>query len=249
MLTIAICDDNTQDRAHFYAALMNQFLALRQEGKIALYPCGEALLAAVEEDGRTFDLIFLDIYMTGLTGMETARRMRELGQKTPLVFLTSSPDFAVEGYEVAAAGYLLKPLDEARLSALLERLLTPAAGALSARPRLALKCGGSYRYFDYDEICFAESQNYNLLLHTADSGCIRTTGKLNELEKQLSDKRFLRCHQSYLVNMDYIYKVGDDFLLRNGDIVPIRVRSRKAMTDAYYSFFVSRTTGKETSYV
>lgn len=237
MLHIAICDDRAEDCERLHTALMNQFSARRQEVKIALYPCGEALLAGIEEDGRNFDLVFLDIYMTGLSGMETAYRLRAVGQKVPLIFLTSSQDFAVESYEVSAAGYLLKPLDETRLSALLDRILNKAEC-----PRLALKCGGSHRYFDYEEIFYIESRGYQLFLHTMEGDEIRATGKLDEVEMQLGDPRFLRCHQSYLVNMDSVSKAGDDFLLRNGDRVPIRVRSRKAMTDAYYRYFVEQTT-------
>lgn len=244
MLGIAVCDDNERDSANLHLALTNQLSSLGQAAEIALYPCGEALLAAIEEDGRSFDLIFLDIYMAGLTGMEAAHRLRKLGRKTPLIFLTSSPDFAVEGYEVAAAGYLLKPLVEEKLAPLLSRLLTPVTP-----PRLALKHGGGYRYYDYDEICYVESRSHALHLHLSHGVTVQTAGRLDMLEGRLHDKRFLRCHQSYLVNMDYVYKVGDDFLLRNGAVVPIRVRSRKAMTDAYYSFFVSRTTGKEASHV
>lgn len=68
------------------------------------------------------------------------------------------------------------------------------------------------------------------------------TEKLSEVEARLGDRRFLRCHQSYLVNMDHVYKADKDFLMENGAVVPIRVRSRKALTEAYYRYFVEHAT-------
>lgn len=78
-----------------------------------------------------------------------------------------------------------------------------------------------------------------MILHLADGSEIVTVDKLVEIEKRINEKRFLHCHQSYLVNMDYVGDVQDDFVMKDGTIVPIRVRGRKDMLDVYYNYFVN----------
>lgn len=140
---------------------------------------------------------------------------------------------------MAAAGYLLKPLDEQKLAALIDRLL-----AAPVCPRLVLRCGAEYQFFDYDSLCYVESQDHSLIFHTANGATVRAKGKLDEVAAQMKDRRFLRCHQSYLVNMDYVQTVEEDFFLRGGSRIPIRVRSRKTIADTYYSYFVEHAVGK-----
>ena len=110
-----------------------------------------------EDNGAVFDLIFLDIYMGGITGMDTAKELRQLGASAPVIFLTTSPDFAVESYEVNAAGYLLKPIQLEKLSALISHLLTSVE-----RPRVCIQSGRRRRYVFLDDILFAESDNHSL---------------------------------------------------------------------------------------
>lgn len=240
MLRIAICDDNAVDR-ECLRRLLREVYACRNETlpKITEYAAGEALLFDLEECCECFDLLFLDIYMDGLSGMDAARRLRDMGCRIPLVFLTSTPDFAVESYEVRADGYLLKPPDREKLSGVLERAL-----AARERPRVSLRCGREHRYFYLDEILCAESRNSTVFLRMADGSETSLKSKLDQIEAALADPRFLRCHQSFLVNMDYIADVDGDFRLKNGVTVPVRVRSRREMSERYYQYFVSHTVAR-----
>lgn len=240
MLHIGICDDSQRDRAAL-CALLGQIPGLRRamDVQVTEYACGEQLLLDAEDGRCDFDLLFLDIFMGGLSGMETARQLRALGVPTPLVFLTSSPDFALESYDVEAAGYLLKPPQPERLAALIDRLLSPAE-----KPKLAIKCAGRRQLCGYDEILCLESDNNVTHIHLLDGQTLTSRERLSVMEQALSDRRFLRCHQSYLVNMDYIQSAERDFTMEGGATVPIRAHSRKEMTDAYYQYFVARTMTK-----
>ncbi|MDD3346678.1 LytTR family DNA-binding domain-containing protein [Oscillibacter sp.] len=240
MLQIGICDDSSHDRAALRDTLCD-LPGYRRFGDLHIteYASGEALAMDVEAGRGAFDLLLLDIYMTGMNGMETARELRALGVKTPLVFLTTSPDFALESYDVEAAGYLLKPPNPEKLGRLLEKLLSPPA-----RPRLAVKCAGRRQYCEYDELLYLESSNNVTILHLLDGQQLRCGERLNALQAALDDPRFLRCHQSFLVNMDHIKRVEEDFVLCDGSCIPIRVRSRRELTDAYYNYFVSNTVAK-----
>lgn len=146
----------------------------------------------LEGSSQEFSLLFLDIIMDGLTGMETARTLREQGRNIPIVFLSSSPDFAVESYDVEAVGYLLKPLQESKLKRLLERVLDPPDV-----PRVCIRSGRQHRYLPMDKIIFAESDNHSIRIHLNGGEVVTSHEKLGDLAIRMDD-RFLRCHQTFL---------------------------------------------------
>jgi DNA-binding LytR/AlgR family response regulator len=195
------------------------------------------LIADQEEGYERFDLIFLGVHMKSVSGIDVAHQLREDGIKVPIVFITTSPEHAVESYEVQASGYLLKPVDEQKLFTLMSRLMIS-----EDRPRIALRCKGRKRFFFLDEIVWIESYKHMLFLHLQDGSTVQTNNKLSCIEQELNDKRFLRCHQSYLINMDWVNDVQDIFIMKDGSRVPIRVRTHKAIVDAYYRYFIGGQT-------
>lgn len=233
MINIAVCDDIDSEREQIREMLLSlQNVEQKWDFEIMEYIGGESLIMDVEERRYSFDLIFMDIYMDGINGMDSARKLRNLGVEAPLVFLTASPDFALESYDVNASGYLLKPVEKDRLKKILERLL-----ARPVRPRICIQSERKKKYLFLDEIVFAESENHSIKIHLSNGETVVSGEKLSSLEKQL-DERFLRCHQSFLVNMSYIADINDDFILRDGRRIPIRIRQHRAAADAYYRFFV-----------
>lgn len=237
MAVLALCDDVGTERQAL-RRLLERLPGLEEyQLQVAEYASGNDLLADLE-NGQ-MDLILLDIVMEPPDGMETARQIRALGLDVPLIFLTASPDFALESYDVDAAGYLLKPPAAEKLAALLKKHLAPPA-----RPRVCVQSGRRKRYLYLDEIVFAESENHRIRIHLSDGEKVMCGEKLGDFAARL-DGRFLRCHQSYLVNMAHIADVGEDFILKDGRRVHIRTRERKAMADAYYRFFVEETLGAE----
>lgn len=234
MKTIVVCDDVEIERLLLKEILCQYFEEINEEVSIVEYDSGETLVADVEEGYIAMDLLFLDIYMKRLNGMETARKLRKLQCKVPIIFLTASPDYAIESYEVRASGYLLKPFSEEKLMKLLNMVLKT-----DMKRRVAIKNRRQYRYPYTDDIMYIDSDKHNVILHLSDGSEIITVDKLGEIEKRINEKRFLRCHQSYLVNMDYIKDVEDDFVMEDGTLVPIRVRGRKEILDMYYDHFVN----------
>ena len=253
MKTIVVCDDVEIERLLLKEILCQYFEEINEEVSIVEYDSGETLIADVEEGYIAMDLLFLDICMKKLNGMETARKLRQIQCKVPIIFLTASPDYAIESYEVQASGYLLKSFSEEKLMKLLNRILKT-----DMKRRVAIKNRRQYRYPCTDDIMYIDSDKHNVTLHLSDGSEIITVDKLGEIEKRINEKRFLRCHQSYLVNMDYIKDVEDDFIIEaekdedheaysthnirimeDGTLVPIRVRGRKEILDTYYDYFVN----------
>lgn len=234
MFHIAICDDLAQEREKICLLLKEAFAASGMAAEFQEYGSGGALLSAWEKSELDVHLIFLDIYMNEPDGVETARLLRSRGCRSAIVFLTTSPDFAMEGYEVEAAGYLLKPPEQERLQRLLERVLRQE----NLMP-LVLRQGKSVFSIVPSEIIYIESSRNLLTVHTV-RDTVPYYGRMAELAGRLPQKQFLRCHQSYLVNMDRIYSAEDDFRMENGDLVPIRVRERKAIREAYFRYLTEK---------
>ena len=233
---IALCDDSAAERQNL-AGLLEHYA---EERELTLqcypYPSGSSLISAHEDEGLCFELILLDVLMGELGGIETALRLRRGGVQTPLVFVTTSRDYAVESYDVDAAGYLLKPVAYKKLFSLLDRLLKRPE-----QPRLALHIRGGIRFQYYSDILFFESRDHATFAVLNSGEVLRCGESLAELERELfSDPRFYRCHKGYLVNMDYIQQVEDVFLLSSGHRVPYRVREKKKITDDYYRYFLRR---------
>lgn len=120
---IAICDDNAGEITAIQAMLERYARERELTFFVTPFRDGSGLLSAYADDGRHFDLIFLDVIMGEMNGIETAHRLRQYGAGAPIVFFTTSRDYAVESYEVEAAGYLMKPVAYDKLAAVLDRLL------------------------------------------------------------------------------------------------------------------------------
>lgn len=226
MRKIAICDDSKLDRQLLKVVIQIYFENNEEEFKIFEYELGDNLLDDIE-----VELLFLDIIMNG---MKIARKLRDIQFKAPIIFLTAHADYAVESYEVYVAGYLLKPYDTNKLTLLLDEILQR-----SVQKRIAVKVKKQHRYLEINDIMYAESDKHVLNIHLKDSRVIQTTEKLSELEKTINSKRFIRCHQSYLVNMDYIKDAKTDFILSNDIRIPIRVRGRKEIIERYHKYYSS----------
>ena len=232
-MRIAICEDNEIHR-DILEHLLNRYFSERPiHFELVPYQYGMNFLYDMEE-GAYFDMAFLDIYMEDTMGNQIAHQLRAMGYQGEIVFLTASSDFAIEGYDVDASGYLLKPLDYGKLEMVMDRItrnIAPSTYQIRHRTTVTKLA--------YHEILYIESSNSKCILHTESGGAYTVYKTLNTIEKELGDRRFLRCHQSFLVNMDHIKQIGKQFLLSNGDYVPIRQRGVKAVRQAYMDYIVS----------
>lgn len=228
---IVICDDSADDRKSLLQALRTIAAENRLGIEIISVGDGMTLLAMEPEILSEIELFFLDIYMEHSNGFQVAKTLRAKGVTAPIVFLTSSPDFAVQSYEVAAFSYLLKPITQVRLKSLMDRFLR------SYRPRSIFLAG---RLFIQEDIVFAESDLKNVTLYFRDGTSARVREKLNTVERQLEGLPFVRCHQSYLVNLRHVCGVENEtFLTILGRPVLIRKRDFPEFRKRYYDYLKS----------
>lgn len=233
-MRIAVCDDNAIDREIVCSMLKECCSEADIQLDLAVYSTGLVLVDDVV-DGEWFDVIFLDIYMDDDLGIDIAHRLRDQNYDGEIVFLTASADFAIDGYKVSAAGYILKPLSIEKLNDVLTRVSrniheeTYAIRQRSALIRVPLS-----------EIMYVESNNNRCILHRSNGTDYTIYKRLGQIEEELTDKRFLRCAQSYIVNMDYVQSVDKMFHLTTGEVVLIRQRSLKAIKETYFNYMKER---------
>ena len=148
-----------------------------------------------------YDVVFLDIEMPGLKGIDAARLVREQPRAPAVVFVTAHAEYAVDAFSVEAFDYLLKPVDPERLARVVERLLergrAPAGAPVEKIPVVA---GGRTELIDFDAVHYVQADGDYSRVHTYDRSYLCTTS-LGELEETLPSNRFARIHRSYLVNL------------------------------------------------
>ena len=228
---IAICDDSPVDR-EIIGMMLRDFAAKRSVHlDITEYNSGINLINDIEE-GRCFSIIFMDIYMDEMLGIDAAHRLREnIHYEGDIVFLTATSKFAVDSYEVNASGYLVKPLSYEKVFAVMDKILS----SYKSRTYL-IRRHSSIIHIPIDEILYIDSDNNKCLLHRKDGRNYTIYKKLDEIQEELPSSHFLRCHQSYLVNMDYIRSADKDFEMINGDVVSIRQRDIKRIRSVYFDY-------------
>jgi len=221
-MNIAVCEDKRADLDALCAYINDYCAGQSYVCNITAFETGEALLDAFSPGG--FDLLFLDILLPGISGVDVARRIRESDRDCMLIFITTSEDFAMEGFHVHASGYIVKPVNHEKI-----------AGALHAcrhefeknSRAIEIPQSGESVLVSIADLFYVEVYDKESVFHMK-RGVIRTRLKLEEIEKRLGGIPFLRCHRSYIVNMNYVDDMlENDFVMRNGDLVPIRVNGRK----------------------
>ena len=192
----------------------------------------------IEKYDPSIDLIFLDIQMRLLDGLHTAERLRQMDENVGLIFLTTLTQYGLEGYKYQATNYIIKPLKYVRLKAELDRFLEHRKR--DDTPSLVIANDTGKYKVPLKSIRFVETFNRNLMFHTEQEKII-SYKSMKEAERELSDKGFVRCHTSYLVNLFYIKGVKKlDIELITGDHIPVSQPKRKEfmekLTDYWGNF-------------
>ena len=218
MLKIAVCDDDNGELSHV-KALLEQYQSQKRIGmRIELFHSAMELMEALHS--ADYQLLLLDILMPGFTGIQAARELRGFDKETKIIFLTSSPEFAVESYQVDAFYYLLKPIRAEDLFPVLDRLL----GQLRrAEDTLLLTLSSGVLRLPFSDIEVLEINSKRLLFYLTDGSIREIPGTLTQYEPQLlGQEGFAKVHRSYLVNMEHIRQFQTSQLITySGRTVPV----------------------------
>lgn len=236
-LRLAICDDLPEER--------EALLALLAQAPIATvctqFGSSEELLKAFRPGG--FDLLLMDIYMNGMTGVEAVQKIREMDEAIPIAFTTTSTDHTLESYRLSVLKYLEKPVRQKDINDLLRLVKLQKDSA----PRLAIQQNGKTQKLPLSELMVLEQQGHHVVLSLKGGSTIQLYGKLSDLLPQLEGQAFFCPHKSYCVNLAFVRGIHEEYQsyeLADGKMVPISRANRAGARRAWEDFLFAQTRGE-----
>lgn len=226
ILKIAVCDDDSKDRQLIVSFIKSAAPCC----EIISYRSGEELLWDVES-GVHFDILLLDIYMNGISGIETAKRVRVLIPDALLIFISSSDDFYRESYDLYAFNYLIKPVSG-------EKLMQVLTLAIENKKKdtdqiIQVFFNNNLHKVRCSQLVYLYSDRHIVNLCLKNGETLKSYGKMDDFVSQLPSKGFMRCHQSYIVNLNHVSAMTTSRIELDGVSVPMSKKYSKQARDMY----------------
>lgn len=225
-MKIAICEDET-----VLAESLREMIGREDGAEVFSYKAPLELLEDYK-NGIRYDVIFCDVVMEPINGIELCTRIRERDETVYLVFITNYVEYAPAGYELGVFRYLLKPVGEAEMKKVLEEIRAD----MSKTVKLLLKTPECSLLLDWRDILYIEVDDKEIIVYY-EQDSIRQGGSLEEMEAWLKQKPFFRTHRKYLVNLERIREFSQDRLtLDNGKTLPISRRRAAEFKRKLYQY-------------
>lgn len=198
MFNVAIVEDN-KEAANLLKSYFDMYAA---ENNVAFSVVTfDNAFNFLENYTSVFNLVFMDINMPNMDGMEASHRLREIDNSVTLIFVTNMAQYAIRGYEVGAADFIVKPVHYYDFRLKLGRAL--ARIGMQNQQKISIKVDNSIRCIPTNEIMYVEVAKHTLVYHTT-SGNLESYGTLKQAEVALTSGNFVKCNQCYLVNLSYV---------------------------------------------
>lgn len=201
----------------------------------------------LEGDISYFNIIFMDIDMPGINGMETAAKIRQKNIQTPLIFVTNLPQYAIDGYKVNALDFILKPMTFADFSLAMKRALSLISKEDDGE--FVLNIHGALTKLKSNEILYIDMSKHDVNIHKSDNTKLVFRSSLNKIEPLLDKRIFFKCNSGCIVNLNKItYMKGDVLIMENQDYITIsRSKKKEAVSklNDLYSFTNIKTNSHE----
>ncbi len=239
-MRIAVCDDDEREISRI-RELMTEYQVSRKISVDCHYFMNSTDFLC-ELKGGEYDLVLLDVLMPGTGGIGAAQELRKLDENVRLIFVSASPEFAVESYSVGAYYYLLKPISADSFFKLLDKV----RGELSVQTEqgFIIKSREGVGRIVFSALAYVEVINKTVFFHLADGVVREVTATLADFEEKLMSRpEFLKTHRSYLVNLRYIQAIDINcVVMKNGDRIPLSRQRRGQVQDAYMRFLIREGT-------
>jgi DNA-binding LytR/AlgR family response regulator len=228
MIKIAICEDEKDQQELLKDHIEKIFKGLSVKYSLDVFNSGEELL---ENYSKDIDIVLLDIQLNEINGIDTARKIRLLDDKIEIIFITSLIEYALEGYEVRAYRYLIKPVKYENLK---ENIINCIKEVDIKNKYIIVKEQGNQIKLDINEITYIEVQKETITIHTLKQ-VYNTKGTMNNIENEIDCSRFFRCHKSFLVNLEHVKSIKQYIaILENSEEVPISRYRFKETKDKFF---------------
>lgn len=233
-MRIAICDDDEQERT-----CLSKMITAYQLSRGLSFDClsfhnGTEFLRDVK--GGEYDLVLLDVLMPGVSGMQVAQELRELDKNVKIIFISSSPEFAIESYNVGAYHYLLKPVDADSFFRLLDRARSELFA--QAEQGFVLKNREGVVWVSFTGLEYVEVINKTVAFHMAGGAAYEAAAALADFEEMLLARpEFIKTHRSYIINLGYIQTISGKYVVtKNGYEIPVSRQRRNQVRNACIHF-------------
>lgn len=239
MMNIAICDDE-QIYMHEMEHLSEEYSELRGTQLTVTAFSLPIELAQAVEGGSEFDVFLLDVYMPGMTGLELAGQLRRLGVESPVIFMTTSKEHALEAFGVGAVGYLVKPFEREEFFKVMDNITNHNYDEY--KRHILLKIGSELIRVPLRDIMYSEARKNYQAIHLTDSSTLLARMTVNELFEQLSpSESFIRCGNAYILNLARIKRLTvKSAIFKNNDELFLPRNSYAEVKTQYYSFYKER---------
>jgi len=236
MVQIAICDDNIDELSNMVQLIDLYRTTKNFSCEYAVFPNGFELISVMEK-GKMFDIYCLDIIMPGFMGIDVAREIRKFDKTAPIIFFTSSPEFALESYSVRAVNYVLKPVTKEKLFFTLDEVLEQIKGKKN-EDAIVVKSHEGIQKILIPNLIFVEAMGRNVLYHMQSGKVIECTESFSSVWDNLQKfGLFIKPHRSYIVNMQYIDTIENHQIsLQNLKFVPVAQGKSKEIKQLYLNY-------------
>lgn len=226
MINVCIVEDELS-QAELLKGYINKYGSKRKQ-QFSIVHLADGIDLVDEYQGQ-YDIILLDIQMKHLDGMAAAEKIRKVDSEVIIIFITSTVQYAVQGYAVDALGYVLKPVPYTQFEQLFDKAITRVQ-ARQQHIYIKVSVDDKQIKLDCDTISYIESQRNNVIIHSEDKD-YTTIGPLKRFDEMLMNHGFSKCHNAYLVNLSYVEAIQkEEVLLTNGHSLPIsRARKKEFM--------------------
>lgn len=235
MLKIALCDDNLQELERIEALVSEYKISSKEEILYESFSTPVDFLAKISAGGF-FDLIFLDVLMPVINGIDVAKEIFKNNKLTQIIFLTSSKEFAADSYSVSALDYLIKPITADSFKQAMEKFLDRYNKIKN--DELVIREKSTISRIPLHILSYVEVLDHHLIYHLANSYTIRCRQSLSEIENLLlKNGKFVRTSRSFIVNMDYVAKIEPGCItMDDQSTVSISRASFKAVSESYLKY-------------
>lgn len=232
-IQIAIVDDDQLQQGFMESLIQATAEDLGLNIDLYYFDSGEAFLFA-SEDLPELDIAFLDIQMKNLNGLEAAQKVREHNQSISLIFVTAYAEYALDSYSVNALDYVLKPINQAKITQVFQRYLAQKPQEMKY---LLFEHQGYPQKVNLQDIIYIEAAKHQTILNLTNADSLTINMSLSQIQAAV-DERFIGSHRSYLVNLSHVEQLTKQAIrLSNGQEVPISRRLDKKVQEAFINFY------------
>ena len=237
-MNILICDDNKDIVVQEEFVIEEAMSAIKKHGNIQTFTSAQECLETVKKNPKAYGVIFLDIEMPYISGLELGKKIKEINPIIQVVFVTSFEKYSLSAYEVHPFHYIVKPLRVEKVKEILLSIIQYEKNeGTNNSLKIRVEINRDIILIPAKSIQFIEKEK-NICNIITESREYQAYTSLNDLEEQIAKlniKELYRCHQSFVVNLKYVQKYeGSKFVLENGNIIPIsRGKKAEAKTKFY----------------